>query len=199
MRALISTYKVALPLHPEYRTMPMVWYIPPLSPVVDALTETGHDGEDLDNLFGAIDTLRIPLEYLAELFTAGDVEPVRASLGRLAAMRSHMRAINLGEPPDPSVATSVGMEPDEIEEMYRLLAIAKYEDRYVIPTAAVGDARRLEESALPDGCSLDYDGGPGMGGDGPFGQDSGRKQLPLVTIENFHALRERQTADREDT
>ena len=32
---LIMTYQVALPLHPEYRTMPMVWYIPPLSPVVD--------------------------------------------------------------------------------------------------------------------------------------------------------------------
>ena len=30
--ALAKIYKVALPLHPEYRTMPMVWYIPPLSP-----------------------------------------------------------------------------------------------------------------------------------------------------------------------
>jgi hypothetical protein len=30
--ALAKKYKVALPLHPEYRTMPMVWYIPPLSP-----------------------------------------------------------------------------------------------------------------------------------------------------------------------
>ena len=97
VHALISKYKVALPLHPEYRTMPMVWYIPPLSPVVDALTETGFDGEDAGNLFGAIDTLRIPLEYLAELFTAGDTGPVRSSLNKLAAMRAHMRAINLGD------------------------------------------------------------------------------------------------------
>ena len=52
--------------------MPMVWYIPPLSPVVDALRETGNDAEDAGNLFGAIDALRIPIEYLAELFTAGD-------------------------------------------------------------------------------------------------------------------------------
>lgn len=199
VHALISKYKVALPLHPEYRTMPMVWYIPPLSPVVDALSETGHDGEDLDNLFGAIDTLRIPLEYLAEIFTAGDLGPVRASLEKLAAMRAHMRAINLGERPESSVAEAVGMKGPEIEEMYRLLAIAKYEDRYVIPTAAVVDAQRLEESALPDSCSLDYEEGPGMGGDGPFGQDSGRKQLPLVTIENFHALRSRQTADEQPT
>lgn len=87
------------------------------------------------------------------------------------------------------------MTSAEVEAMYRLLAIAKYEDRYVIPTAAVGDARRLEESALPDECSLDYDGGPGMGGDGLVGQDSGRRHLPLVSVENFHALRSRQTTD----
>jgi nitrate reductase beta subunit len=178
--------------------MPMVWYIPPLSPVVEALSETGHDGEDAQNLFAAIDTLRIPLAYLAELFTAGDTAPVRASLEKLAAMRSHMRALNLGEEPDARICAEVGMTAAEIEAMYRLLAIAKYEDRYVIPTAAVGDARRLEESALPDGCSLDYDGGPGMGGDGPFGQDSGRKLLPLVSVENFHLLRRRQTADTPD-
>jgi nitrate reductase alpha subunit len=198
VRALISTYRVALPLHPEYRTMPMVWYIPPLSPVVDALTETGHDGEDAQNLFGAIDTLRIPLEYLAELFTAGDTGPVRAALERLAAMRSHMRSVNLGEEPDARTAAAVGMAPEEVEAMYRLLAIAKYEERYVIPTTAVGDARRLEESALPEECSLDYEGGPGMGGDGrdgPFGQDSGRRRLPLVSVEIFHALRRRQTSD----
>jgi nitrate reductase beta subunit len=43
--ALIKHFKVALPLHPEYRTMPMVWYIPPLSPVVDLLKDQGHDAE----------------------------------------------------------------------------------------------------------------------------------------------------------
>src|SRR5690625_7479321 len=28
---MVIDWKIALPLHPEYRTMPMVWYIPPLS------------------------------------------------------------------------------------------------------------------------------------------------------------------------
>ncbi|EBM0725502.1 nitrate reductase subunit beta, partial [Salmonella enterica subsp. enterica serovar Senftenberg] len=51
VHALINRYKVALPLHPEYRTMPMVWYIPPLSPVVDVVRDTGHDAEDRGNLF----------------------------------------------------------------------------------------------------------------------------------------------------
>jgi nitrate reductase beta subunit len=157
---LIVDYQVALPLHPEYRTMPMVWYIPPLSPMVDALAGTGHDGEDAGNLFGAIDALRIPVEYLAELFTAGDIGPVRASLQRLAAMRAHMRRVNFGEPVDPEIAESVRLSTDEIEAMYRLLAIAKYEHRYVIPSAAGSDAHRLD--ALATGCSLESDGGPGM-------------------------------------
>ncbi|MFV8049104.1 nitrate reductase subunit beta [Mycobacterium sp. 48b] len=157
---LIVDYQVALPLHPEYRTMPMVWYVPPLSPVVDILKETGHDGENKNNLFGAIDTLRIPVEYLAELFTAGEVGPVRASLQRLAAMRAYMRAANLGEEFDETIPDSVRLSGDEIEAMYRLLAIAKYQDRYVIPTGAGSDAHRLD--ALATGCSLDGDGGPGM-------------------------------------
>ena len=193
---LAKRHRVALPLHPEFRTMPMVWYIPPLSPVVDALSETGHDGEDADNLFAAIDTLRIPVEYLAELFTAGDTEPVTDVLRRLAAMRSHMRRVNLGQERDETIAAGVGMTGDQIEDMYRLLAIAKYDDRYVIPTAyGVDEADRgvIEEI----GCSLDFEGGPGMGASGPFGEASG--PTGPASVETFHALRERQGTGEEGT
>ena len=31
--AMARSGRIALPLHPEYRTLPMVWYVPPLSPV----------------------------------------------------------------------------------------------------------------------------------------------------------------------
>jgi nitrate reductase beta subunit len=127
---------------------------------VDVLATTGNDGEDAGNLFGAIDALRIPMEYLAELFTAGDLAPVRAALERLAAMRAHMRRVNLGQPVRPEIAESVHLTPAEIEAMYRLLAIAKYEHRYVIPSAAVWDVHRLD--ALASGCSLNSDGEPGM-------------------------------------
>ena len=186
---LAKVYKVALPLHPEYRTMPMVWYVPPLSPIVDALRETGNDAEDAENLFGALDSLRIPIEYLAELFSAGDPTPVRSSLGKLAAMRSYMRDINLGREPRPEIPEAVGMTEESIYEMYRLLAIAKYEDRYVIPKAHAETARDLEELA----CSLDVDGGPGQFGPGPFGEASGRP-IP-VAVENFHLLKQRQTSE----
>jgi nitrate reductase beta subunit len=178
---LIMRYQVALPLHPEYRTMPMVWYIPPLSPVVDVLRDTGHDAEDAGNLFGAVDALRIPVEYLAGLFTAGDPAPVRGVLNRLAAMRAYQRRVNLGEPRDEGIATAVGMTGSELDDMYRLLAIAKYADRYVIPAAHAEDAHRLEQIAAE--CSV-----PG----GPFGSSSG-PSVP-VQVETYQIQRRRQTA-----
>jgi nitrate reductase beta subunit len=187
--ALAKTYRVALPLHPEYRTMPMVWYVPPLSPVVDLLRDQGHDAEDHGNLFGAIEALRIPVEYLAELFTAGDTEVVSDVLRKLAAMRSYLRGITMRSDADESIAEAVGMSGAQMYAMYRLLAIAKYEDRYVIPTAHEERAHELEEIA----CSLDYDEGPGMYGSGPFGEASGRP-VP-VAVETFHALKQRQSSE----
>ena len=141
---LIFTYELALPLHPEYRTLPMVWYIPPLSPIVDEVTASGNDGEDHKILLTALSTMRIPLEYLAGLFTAGDTRPVEKSLRRLAAMRSYMRDINLGNEPREEIAEAVGMDGKKIQQMYRLLAIAKYDDRYVIPTASPETPRGIQ-------------------------------------------------------
>lgn len=187
--ALAKTYRIALPLHPEYRTMPMVWYVPPLSPIVDLLSEQGHDAEDHGNLFGAIDALRIPVEYLAEMFTAGDTEVVGDVLRKLAAMRAYMRGITLGREPDESIPASVGMTEESMYAMYRLMAIAKYEDRYVIPKAHMEQAHDLEEL----GCSLDFEDGPGMYDSGPFGEASG-KPAP-VAVETFQALKQRQTSD----
>jgi nitrate reductase beta subunit len=170
----------------------MVWYIPPLSPVVDIVRDTGHDAEDRGNLFAAIEALRIPIDYLAQLFTAGDPAPVDAVLRRLAAMRSYMRDINLGRDPDPSIPAAVGLTGEEVYDMYRLLALAKYDERYVIPPAHAEQAHRLEE--LGTECSLNYEGGPGMGGSGPFGERSG-KLIPLA-VDNFQGLRDRQTSDQ---
>ena len=122
-------------------------------------SDTGYDAEDAGNLFAAIDALRIPVEYLAELFTAGD-----AGAGRPGAARSWPRCA-------PTCATSTsaasrtrrsrprsGMTEEEMYDMYRLLAIAKYDERYVIPPAHAEQAHALEELATE--CSVsEYGGG----------------------------------------
>ena len=169
--ALAVRHKVALPLHPEYRTLPMVWYIPPLSPVSDIVGAAGYDPEDPDHVFATIDALRIPVEYLANLFTAGDPEPVRRVLRKLAAVRAVQRAGRLGLDLADDLPESVGTTADEMDDLYRLLAIAKYDERYVIPKAHQEDAGRLMAQHEQMFCSLDTEGGPGMGGHGPPGEE----------------------------
>jgi nitrate reductase / nitrite oxidoreductase, beta subunit len=156
--ALTVRYRLALPLHPEFRTLPMVWYIPPLSPVLNAVGAERGDA-DPDDVFPAIDALRIPVQYLANLLSAGDPEVIRRVLRRLAAMRSYMRGSEVHGVRDEQLAAAVGMTGRDLEAMYRLLAIAKYEDRYVIPKAHAEVADRL---MIQQGtCGLDFNGGPG--------------------------------------
>ncbi|MFD0891694.1 nitrate reductase subunit beta, partial [Streptosporangium algeriense] len=166
VHALAVRHRVALPLHPEFRTLPMVWYIPPLSPVADVAHAEGYDPADPDRVFAAIDALRVPVEYLANLFTAGRTETVRLVLRRLAAVRAVMRDVQLGRDPGEEVPRSVGMSPDDVDDLYRLLAIAKYEDRYVIPQVHAEEAGALTAQHQQLFCSLDGEGGPGMGGQG---------------------------------
>jgi nitrate reductase beta subunit len=155
---LAVRWRVALPLHPEFRTMPMVWYVPPLSPVVSTLEQDGYEA-DPDDIFGAIDNLRIPLEYIANLLSAGDTEVVRGVLHRLAAMRSYMRKREVLGETDEALPGTVGMTGPELERMYRLLAIADYEDRYVIPQAHAEQGAELMREVGT--CGLDFAGGPG--------------------------------------
>jgi nitrate reductase beta subunit len=156
--ALAHRYRVALPLHPEYRTLPMVWYVPPLSPIVNSLETDGYEA-DPDHVFGAIEAMRIPVDYLANLLSAGDGEVIRDVLRRLAAMRGHMRKREVLGEHDTAMAAAAGMTVDDVEDMYRLLAIAKYDDRYVIPQAHAELADRLMEQQGT--CGLDFEGGPG--------------------------------------
>ncbi|OBI33205.1 nitrate reductase subunit beta [Mycolicibacter sinensis] len=166
---LAVRHRVALPLHPEYRTLPMVWYIPPLSPVADVVSAQGYDADNPDKVFATIDALRIPVEYLANLFTAGDADVVRTVLRKLAAVRAIQRAGQLGLSIDTDLPASVRATADDLDDLYRLLAIAKYEERYVIPPAHAEEAGRLMGQHEQLFCSLDTDGGPGMGGMGPTG------------------------------
>jgi nitrate reductase beta subunit len=124
---LAKSWRLALPLHPEYRTLPMVWYIPPLSPI------QAHADPSWE--IDLIDRLRIPIRYLANMLTAGDEAPVRTALKRLAAIRSHMRAVRIEGKDGGSILEDVGLSIVQAEQIYRLLALAPYTERFVLPTA----------------------------------------------------------------
>jgi nitrate reductase beta subunit len=142
-------WKVAFPLHPEYRTLPMVWYIPPLSPIQNA-AEAGAIG--MDGAMPDVRNLRIPLRYLANMLTAGDEAPVAQALERMLAMRAYMRAKTVDGVIDEGIAARVGLSGRMIEDMYRIMALADYEDRFVIPTT---HREQVEEAYdLKGGCGF---------------------------------------------
>ena len=147
-------WKIALPLHPEYRTLPMVWYVPPLSPIQAAANagDLGVNGEIPD-----VRQLRIPVQFLANLLTAGDTAPVVRALERMLAMRAHMRGIHVDGRENTAVLEQVGISRAQVHEMYRIMAIANYEDRFVIPTTH----REYAENAydLRGGCGFTFGNG----------------------------------------
>jgi nitrate reductase / nitrite oxidoreductase, beta subunit len=120
-------WKVALPLHPEYRTLPMVWYIPPLSPIQKGAPENA------DAVIPDVRSMRIPVKYLANLLTAGDEAPVVRALERMLAMRAFMRARHVDGVDASGLLDRVGLSRRQVEAMYKVMAIANYEDRFVIP------------------------------------------------------------------
>ena len=155
-------WKVAFPLHPEYRTLPMVWYVPPLSPIQSA-AQSGHIGFNDD--IPDVRSLRIPLRYLANMLTAGDERPVATALERMLAMRVYMRGKTVDGELRDHVATRVGLSVDQVEAMYQLMAIANYEDRFVIPTSHRENGE--DAHALRGGCGFSF--GDGCGGNSTAG------------------------------
>ena len=133
----VKVWKLALPPHVEYRTMPMLFYVPPLSPVM--ATQDGEDGavnHVSDNLFHDIDESRVPIQFLANLFGAGHEGKVRYALRKQKAVRWYRRAVTVG---DVDMATAERMlqeadcSPEEAEDIYRLSALCTFEERFVIP------------------------------------------------------------------
>jgi len=170
-------WQVALPLHPEYRTMPMVWYVPPLSPIQAA---ANRGKIDMDGVIPDVSQLRIPLQYLANLLTAGDVAPVERALRRMLAMRSWMRSKHVDRAPDEAVLAAVNLDAATVEEMYRYMAIANYEDRFVIPTTHREHAEDAYD--LRGGCGFTFGNGCSGGGGNNSLFGGRRRVVPIKPV-----------------
>ena len=168
-------WKVALPLHPEYRTLPMVWYVPPLSPIT-AAANAGHVG--INGEIPDVKSLRIPVKYLANLLTAGDTQPVERALERMLAMRAYQREKHVDGKINLAVLNQVQMTQNEVEDMYHVMAIANYEDRFVIPTTH----REYAENTfnVRGGCGFTFGNGcsEGTGEVSLFGSEK-KRTIPI--------------------
>jgi nitrate reductase beta subunit len=137
--AFVKRWELALPLHPEWRTLPNVFYVPPLLPLF-ASRENGTT-RTAEGLFTSGERGRIPLAYLGRLF--GGEAGVAAALRKLVATRLWRRAETVGDvaPAEVDAAfAAAAFDREGAAELRRLTTFATLEQRVVLPPALRGEA-----------------------------------------------------------
>jgi nitrate reductase beta subunit len=153
----VKEWGLALPLHPEFRTLPSLFYVPPLLPVMASVKQVDNSAQNAkisqkgkawdDNwlydtstgdYFGTIDNARFPLKYMANMFTAGDEAQLKLRLKRLMAVRVYRRWMTVGDISQQTaldVLRAAGYTPEMAEQVYTITSLAKFDQRFVIPAA----------------------------------------------------------------
>ncbi len=163
----VVEWKIALPPHIEYRTMPMLFYVPPLSPVIatkndDKLNSTSED------FFHDIDSSRVPLQFLGNLFGAGHDGKVRYALKKQKAVRWYRRAVTVGDidmAHAEKILQAADCTKEEAEEIYRLTALCTFDERFVIPPSNREEAIEMMRDPLEHKQNVGFGflGGPRRG------------------------------------
>jgi nitrate reductase beta subunit len=96
-------------------------------------------------------------------------------------MRAYMRDRHVERRENADVLKQVGLTVDEVEDMYRYMAIANYEDRFVIPTTHREYAENAYE--LRGGCGFSFGNGcsDGSSETSLFGGGK-RKTIPIKEV-----------------
>ena len=130
----VKKWKLALPLHPEFRTLPMLFYVPSLLPVMATVEKDLYElGEEF---FGNPENSRVSSRYLASLFTAGDEGAIVSVNKKLLAVRMYRRSQTVGDLDKAGCARMLdeaGTNPEEVEEIYQMSSLATFEGRFAIP------------------------------------------------------------------
>jgi len=156
----VKEWGIALPLHPEFRTVPNLFYVPPLLPAMASVQDGVYNESSSEYLWGGIETSRLPMKYLASLFTAGDEEKVKEVMKKLMAVRFHRRNETVGDMEVERIEkamSEVGMSKEMADEIFRLTSLATFDERFVIPPA------HREESIEMIEATADVKGETGFG------------------------------------
>lgn len=137
----VKEWQIALPLHSEFRTLPMLFYVPPLLPILAKMKDGRYDvaetrNESLAPLLSSLERARVPIQYMANLFAAGNTDLLDAVYRKLIAVRMYMRGRRVGDvdPAEVRQALAQGSTTDEqAEAIFRLTATPTFEERFVVP------------------------------------------------------------------
>ncbi len=155
----LKEWKIALPLHVEYRTFPMLFYVPPLLPVMSS-TQGDVVRNSTEELFADIDQMRAPMEYLGKMFTGGNIGKLRYALRKQMAVRVWRRHVTVGDIDEKRALDTLAAAdctPDEADAIFKLSALSTFEDRFVVPPFQ----REMAIEMLED--PLEHKGSAGFG------------------------------------
>lgn len=144
----VIEWGLALPLHPEFRTLPNLFYVPPLLPTM-AFVENGTYETTSESLWGAIEKSRLPMKYLASLFSAGNEKTIEIVLKKLMAVRLHRRNVTVGDLKENEVNDPMGevqMDKETADAIFRLTSLPLFDERFVIPAAHREEAMEMLQS-----------------------------------------------------
>ena len=137
----VKQWQIALPLHAEFRTIPMLFYVPPMLPVLaktkDGNYEVDQSGADgLAPLLSALEKARVPIKFMARLFSAGNTDVIEEVYRKLIAVRIHRRSETVKDVSQDVVekAYATGKtDAKEADAIFRLTALPTYDERFVVP------------------------------------------------------------------
>lgn len=156
----VKEWKIALPLHPEFRTLPNLFYVPPLLPAMASVSADGTYDTVSEHLLAGVEKLRVPIRYLSSLFTAGNDDKVIDVFKKLHAVRVSRRDTTVKDVTDKQLNTvmnEAGMDVHTANAIFRLTSLATFEERFVIPAAHREEAIEMLEN------TGDYKGSTGFG------------------------------------
>jgi len=155
----VKEWGLALPLHAEYRTLPMLFYVPPLLPIMGTMEGEMYDN-DSKSFFPTIEKHRLPIKYLSSMFSVGDDQKIIDVLKKLMAVRIHRRGKTVGDV-DTSVVESTlkeaGIDSKMADAIYHLTSLCTYDERFVVPPS------HREEAIEMTNMVLDHKGEVGFG------------------------------------
>ena len=154
----VKDWKLALPPHLEYRTLPMLFYVPPMSPVMSSQA-SGLLDQVSGNLFHDIDEARVPLKFLSNLFGVGEEAPLRYALRKQKAVRWYRRFKTVGDVDEQTamrMLQEADCSPEEAESIYQLTSLCSFEDRFVIPPMHREEAIQMMRDPLEHKQSVGF-------------------------------------------
>ena len=122
-----------------------------------------------DSLWAGIEKSRLPAEYLASLFSAGNTGVINNVLKKLMAVRLHRRDVTVGDLSEKEIEFALndtGLTGEIADDIFRLTSLPRYNERFIIPPAHKEEAKEL---------LINTDDLKGGGG---FGFKTGTERIP---------------------